>query len=89
MADFDQALQTLVQPLDAATHAAERDRLERCRGPGDLERLVASGGWLSPAGTDPRLKLIKHGAGTYLVVAYDPDGWSTRLSMADVHSRRW
>ena len=44
------------------------------------ERFVANGGWLSTHSRDPRIKLVRHMSGTYLVVRYE-DGWTTRLAM--------
>lgn len=78
---FASDLETLVAPLDAARHAAEVARLRACRSTKDLDVIVQQGGWLSDSPRDPRLKLVKHGSGTFLVVSYK-DGWSTRLSQA-------
>ena len=51
----------------------------------DLEDL-ARDGWLTPGSTDPRLKLVKHGSGTYLILSYK-DGWGTTLVQADFWRR--
>lgn len=79
MARFSQDLEALVAQLDPATHATAMEALRRCRSLRDLER-VAQAGWLEPPGQEPRLKLVKHGSGTFIVVQYD-QGWSTRLAM--------
>lgn len=80
MSDFPSALGLLVRPLDPTKHASEITRLQGCRSLRDLEHLAADrGGWLSPERPGKRLKLVRHGSGTYLVVEYD-DGWSTALS---------
>lgn len=76
---FAMSLSRLVAPLDPRRHATEIAQLRACRSVQDLERLSQSG-WLTPGSKDPRLKLVRHGSGTYLVVQYD-EGWSTRLSM--------
>lgn len=86
MASYDFALMGLIDPIDPEAYGSEIARLKRCRSVRDLERL-ATAGWLSDAGRDPRLKLIRHGSGTFLVVAYDKDGWSTRVSQADFPRR--
>ncbi len=78
--NFDFALSKLLEPIDRAAYGPEAIELERCRNTDDLMR-IASRGWLSPASKEPRLKLVKHGSGTFLVVAYDHTGWSTRISM--------
>jgi hypothetical protein len=88
MSAFDDALRTLLKPLSAHPDAAAR--LRRCRNLEDLNRVITAGGWLSPPGSAPRIKLVRHGSGTWLVVAYDEGGWSTRLGMAAVErARRW
>lgn len=79
MSSFAISLDRLVAPLDPARHAAEIAKLRACRSLPDLERL-AQEAWLTPGTRDPRLKLVRHGSGTFLVVQYD-DGWSTRLAM--------
>lgn len=83
VSSFAQSLVALVTPLDPNRHAYEIGRLRSCRSLRDLEQL-ASDGWLTPGARDPRLKLVRHGSGTYLVVQY-VDGWSSRLSMAPFH----
>ena len=83
MSDFSNRLDQLVQPLDAEKHAFEIARLKKCRSATDLDRVAKDGGgWLTPGTKDPRLKLVKHGTGTFIVVNY-VDGWSSRLSMVD------
>lgn len=78
---FAASVATLVAGLDSAAHAREIERLNRCRQRADLDAIVDDGGWLGPDTGGKRLKLVRHGSGTYLVVEYD-DGWSTRLSQA-------
>ncbi len=79
MAGFRDSIDALVEQLDADAHADAVAALRRCRTLRELDRL-AHIGWLEPAGQEPRLKLVKHGSGTFLVVQYD-QGWSTRLAM--------
>ncbi len=79
MARFAQDLDALVAQLDSETHATAIAALRRCRSLRELERL-AEAGWLEPPGQEPRLKLVKHGSGTFIVVQYE-QGWSTRLAM--------
>lgn len=71
-------LAKLIAGLDPSRHAAERARLGGCRTLADLERLAVDG-WLTTATTGERLRLVRHGSGTFLVVAYD-DGWTRTLS---------
>ena len=73
-------LETLVRGLDPAKHADEIRRLQACRVLADLEALSRDG-WLSSRTTGERLKLVRHGSGTFLVVAY-VDGWTRTLSQA-------
>lgn len=80
MADFRFHLQALTSPLDPVKHGREIAKLETCRSVRDLEAMVKAGGWLTPGERDPRLKLVRHASGTYLVVLYQ-DGWTTRLAM--------
>ena len=80
-------LDTLIGPLDAKVHVAEIARLRSCRSTKDLDAIVQQGGWLTAGTRDPRLKLVKHGSGTFLVVSYK-DGWSTRLSQAPFSTPR-
>ncbi len=68
----------LVAPLDPVLHAEAVVALRRVRHPADLDRLAGS--WLT-SGRGKRLKLVKHGSGTFMVVEYD-DGWTRRLAMA-------
>lgn len=75
---FAQRLETLCRGLDPAKHASELARLRGCRSLGDLEGL-ARDGWLTAAAGGERLRLVRHGSGTFLVVAYD-DGWTRTLS---------
>ncbi|MEQ1506818.1 MAG: hypothetical protein ABMB14_31615 [Myxococcota bacterium] len=71
---------TLVRGMDATRHADEIARLQRCRTVADLE-AAARDGWLTARPTGERLRLVRHGSGTFLVVAYD-DGWTRTLSQA-------
>jgi hypothetical protein len=83
------SIDPLVTPLDATKHAREIARLRQCRSVADLDNLAREGWLISDplpgagrAGSDPRdprLKLIRHGSGTFMVVEY-VDGWSKRLS---------
>lgn len=76
---FKDSLAALMAPLDAAAHPVAVQRLSRCRRVADLERIAATDlGWLEPASADPRLRLVKHNSGTFLVLSYD-DGWGTTL----------
>lgn len=86
--NFRRDLAQLVAKMDSATHAAERALLESCRRVEDLEWLAENnGGWLTKGSKDPRLKLVRHGTGTFLVVSYN-DGWSTTVSQAPFKKRR-
>ncbi len=81
MATFHFHLDRLMDALDPIRHHAELSKLRRCRTLSDLSHLAtAGGGWLTPGTLDPRLKLVKHGSGTYLIVSYQ-DGWTTRVTM--------
>lgn len=85
---FREDLATLCAKLDGRQHAEELKKLQRCRRVEDLEHLAAQdGGWLTRGTRDPRLKLVRHGTGTFLVVQYD-DGWSTTISQAPFRKRR-
>ncbi|MCB9676653.1 MAG: hypothetical protein H6737_16165 [Alphaproteobacteria bacterium] len=85
--NFRSDLAKLVGGLDPTRHAEEIDKLTRCRRVEDLEMLAeTNGGWLSSRPRDPRVKLVRHGTGTFLVVQYD-DGWSTTLSQAPFRKR--
>jgi hypothetical protein len=75
---LEERLAKLLAPLDPVRHARERDRLQRARSLADLDALAREG-WLTPQGENPRLKLVRHGSGTFLVVSYD-DGWSSTVS---------
>lgn len=81
MHSFSASLAQLIAGMDAARHAVEIERLAACRSTAELDALVQQGGWLTPGAGGKRLKLVKHGSGTFLVVEYD-DGWSTRVSQA-------
>ena len=72
------SIDPLVTPLDGTKHAREIARLRQCRSVADLDNLAREG-WLISDPKDPRLKLIRHGSGTFMVVEY-VDGWSKRLS---------
>ena len=73
----------LCEPLDPARHGQALSTLRSVRRADELDQLA--GAWLTD-GPGARLKLIKHGAGTFMVVEYD-DGWTTRLSMAALRRR--
>jgi hypothetical protein len=75
--DFKALLAKLVAGVDATRHGPEIARLTACRSKRDLDALAA-GGWLSSNPQEPRLKLVKHGTGTFIVVQY-VNGWSSRL----------
>lgn len=81
MSSFQQSLAALIEPLDPTIHAVEIGRLRQCRTLNDLAGLAGGDGWLTLAAQKKRLKLVKHGSGTYLVVEYE-DGWSKRMSMS-------
>ena len=78
MTDLRTVVRALVEPLDPVAHHQAVHTLQRVRRADDLHALA--GRWLTD-GPGKRLKLVKHGVGTFLVVEYD-DGWTTRLSMA-------
>lgn len=86
MPAFRSELDALTRQLDPAHHGAEIHALRRCRSLADLEGLAKTG-WLTPLGTEPRLKLVRHGSGTFLVVEY-VDGWSKRLAQQPFGARR-
>lgn len=73
----------LSQGLDDPAYAAALRAIRRCRSRADLDALVDT--WLTPP-SDQRLKLIRHGVGTYMVVRYE-DGWTSRLSMTTWRER--
>ena len=78
--DLRSRIATLVAGLDPSHHANEIATLQSCRGLDQLEALAAEG-WLSAEGTAKRLRLVRHGSGTFLIVEYD-DGWTRTLSRA-------
>jgi hypothetical protein len=78
MATLSERLDTLVRPMDPSRHSAEIARIRSCKALSDLEAL-ARDGWLTAPTRGPRLKLVRHGSGTFLVVEYD-DGWSKTIS---------
>ena len=84
MSSFQFNLDQLLEPLSASRHAHEIRTLQRCRSVDDLANL-AHQGWLTPGTSDPRLKLVRHGSGTYLIVEY-VDGWSKTVSQAPFRS---
>ncbi|MEZ4316650.1 MAG: hypothetical protein R3F61_04080 [Myxococcota bacterium] len=85
--NFRSDLAKLVGGLDPAKHAVEIDKLTRCRRIEDLVWLAENNnGWLTDSPRDPRVKLVRHGTGTYLVVQY-VDGWSSTLSQAPFRTR--
>ena len=73
----------LSQGLDDPAYVAALRAIRRCRSRADLDALVDT--WLTPP-SDQRLKLIRHGVGTYMVVRYE-DGWTSRLSMTTWRER--
>jgi len=73
----------LSQGLDDPAYASASRAIRRCRTRADLDALVDT--WLTPP-SDQRLKLIRHGVGTYMVVRYE-DGWTSRLSMTTWRDR--
>jgi hypothetical protein len=85
---FRSDLAKLIGGLDPSAHAHEIDTLQRCRRLDDLQMLADSnGGWISKGTRDPRIKLVKHGSGTFLLVQYD-QGWSKTLSQAPFSTGR-
>jgi len=80
---FASDLVELVGQIDDSEWPEEVALLKRVRSLDELERM-ASHGWLSKGSRDPRLKLVRHSSGTFLVVKY-VDGWSTRLAMQPMH----
>ena len=76
---FSADLAALVHQIDAERWPDEVQRLRGVRSLRELEAL-AQHGWISTGARDPRLKLVRHGSGTFLVVKYE-DGWSTRVAM--------
>lgn len=80
MAGIADRVAVLTKGLDPTKHADEIGRLRGCRVLGDLEAL-AKDGWLTRQATGERLRLVRHGSGTFLVVAY-VDGWTRTLSQA-------
>ena len=86
MQSFQDSLKTLIAALDPAVQGAAIEALKKCRRFEDLDRLAADGGWLNPQGTKPRLRLVKHGSGTFLILSYD-EGWGTTLVQADFWRR--
>ena len=83
---FQHDLSALMAPLDAERHQVAIETLRACRTLRELESLAGGEGWLMPATEPKRLKLVRHGSGTFLVVQYE-DGWSTRLSMQSFGAR--
>ncbi len=76
---FQADLAALVGQIDSTHWPDEVQRLKGIRSLRDLE-MLAQDGWISTGSRDPRLKLVRHGSGTFLVVKY-VDGWSTRVAM--------
>lgn len=79
---FSADLAALIAQVDAGAWPEEVQRLRAVRSLAELEQLAAAG-WLSKGQQDPRLKLVRHGSGTFLVVKY-VDGWSSRLAMQPI-----
>ena len=86
MPSFDVSIANLIGQIDDDEWPLEVDRLRRVRSKKDLDLIVDTGGWISTKPRDPRLKLVRHNSGTYLVVKY-VDGWSTRVSQQDFSGR--
>ena len=83
MTEFQRCLAALIAQMDPAVHDAEIQRLRGCRSIRDLDDIAgAPGGWLSPHPQPSRLRLVKNGLVTFLVVRYD-DGWTSRVAMQD------
>jgi hypothetical protein len=78
MSSFESRLDALAAGLDPTAHAAELARLRACRTLADLTALAATG-WLTAEGPGKRVRLVRHGSGTFLLVQYD-DGWTKTLS---------
>ena len=84
---FHSDLSSLCAGLDPKVHAEELKLLQSCRRLEDLEWLAGDdGGWLTKFKRNPRVKLVRHGTGTFLVVSYDK-GWSSTLSQAPFRQR--
>jgi hypothetical protein len=80
--DLRQRIDQLVAGLSPDRHAAEIAQLRACKSLPDLDRLAErSQGWLTAEGIRQRLRLVRHGSGTFLVVEYT-DGWTKTLSRA-------
>ena len=75
---YDDRLRALLAGLNPATHAGEIAKLRACRSLPALEAL-AQVGFLTPEGRGTRVRLVRHGSGTFLLVAYE-DGWTKTLS---------
>lgn len=76
---FRDDLRALLAQLDPQEHAPAIRILERCKGQCQMED-IARIGWLEPENKEGRLRLVKHGSGTFLVVRY-VDGWTNRVAM--------
>lgn len=76
---FASDLAELVRQIDSTRWPDEVKRLKAVRSLRELESMALNG-WISTTPRDPRLKLVRHGSGTFLVVKYE-DGWSTRVAM--------
>lgn len=77
---FPERVALLIEGLSPAAHPAEIAALRACRALPDLERLAAAG-WLTAEGARKRVRLVRHGSGTFLLVEYE-DGWTKTLSRA-------
>lgn len=87
MSSFAMSLKTLIGGLDPDRHAVAVRALRRCRGVADLEQLASdNSGWISES--EPRLRLVKHGSGTFLILEYD-NGWGTTLVQAPFQGRSY
>lgn len=80
--NFRKQLDVLIDCIEGPDHHGAIAKLRRCRRVRDLDALASDDlGWLEPSGRNPRLRLVKHGSGTFLILSYD-DGWGTTLGQA-------
>jgi len=86
MRSFKESIDTLLAVLDPAVQGSAIETLKKCRRFEDVDALAQNGGWLNPQGTKPRLRLVKHGSGTFLILSYD-EGWGTTLVQSEFWRR--
>lgn len=86
MQSFQDSMKTLIAALDPAVQGTAIEALKRCRRFEDVDALSQNGGWLNSQGTKPRLRLVKHGSGTFLILSYD-EGWGTTLVQSEFWRR--